>query len=68
MIRRKKRWEIPESEVTSEALYRQRREFIKSAGIIGGAMLLTPLSVVQASYAVDGYQANSVSLARCWEC
>ena len=49
MIRRKKRWEIPESEVTPEALYRQRREFIKSAGIIGGAMLLNPLAAAQAS-------------------
>ena len=62
MIKIKKRWEIPESEVTPEALYRQRREFIKSAGVIGGAMLLNPLAAVQASYAVDGYQANTVSL------
>ena len=62
MMRRKKRWEIPESEVTPEALYRKRREFIKSAGVIGGAMLLNPLAVAQASYAVDGYQSNTVTL------
>jgi sulfoxide reductase catalytic subunit YedY len=62
MIKIKKRWEIPESEVTPEALYRQRREFIKSAGVIGGVMLLNPLAAAQASYAVDGYQANTVSL------
>jgi len=62
MIKIKKRWEIPESEVTPEALYRQRREFIKSAGVIGTAMLLNPLAAAQASYAVDGYQANTISL------
>ena len=62
MIKIKKRWEIPESEVTPESLYRRRREFIKSAGVIGGALLLNPLATVHASYAVDGYQKTSISL------
>jgi len=42
MIRIKKRWEIPESEVTPEPLYRRRREFMQAAGTIGGALLLNP--------------------------
>ena len=62
MIKIRKRWEISESEVTPEPLYRRRREFIQSAGVIGGAMLLNPLTAVQASYAVDGFQKNVVSL------
>ena len=61
MIKIKKRWEIPESEVTPESLYRQRRNFIKSAGVMGGALLLNPFAGAQASYAVDGYQKNSIS-------
>ena len=39
MIKIKKSWEIPESEVTPEALYLRRREFIKTGGLIGGAAL-----------------------------
>ena len=62
MIKIKKRWEIPESEVTPESLYRQRRNFIKSAGVGGGALLLNSFSGAQASYAVDGYQKKSISL------
>ena len=38
MIKIKKRWEIPESEVTPESLYLRRREFMKAAGTIGGAL------------------------------
>ena len=30
MIKIKRRWELPESEVTPESIYRQRREFIKA--------------------------------------
>jgi len=62
MIKLKKRWEIPESEVTPESLYRRRREFIKGAGAIGGAMLLNPLPVAQASYPVDGYRKGVISV------
>ena len=62
MIKIRKRWEISESEVTPEPLYRRRREFIQSAGVIGGAMLLNPLSALQASYSVDGFQKDNSSL------
>ncbi len=62
MIKVRKSWEISESEVTPEPLYRRRREFLQSAGIIGGAMLLNPLAAVQASYPVDGFQKKVVSL------
>ena len=62
MIKLKKRWEIAESEVTPEALYRRRREFIKGAGAIGGALLLGGLPTVKASYPVDGYRKGVITL------
>jgi len=62
MIKIKKRWEIPESEVTPEPLYRRRREFIQSAGMLGGALLLNPWAAAKASYPVDGYQPGVISL------
>jgi sulfoxide reductase catalytic subunit YedY len=62
MIKIKKRWEIPESEVTPESLYLRRREFIKTGGLIGGALLLNPLAAAQASIAIGGYRKEAVSL------
>jgi sulfoxide reductase catalytic subunit YedY len=62
MIKIKKSWEIPESEVTPESLYLRRREFIKTGGLIGGALLLNPLAAVQASIAIGDYQEKVVSL------
>jgi len=62
VIKIKKSWEIPESEVTPEALYRQRRDFIKTAGTIGGAMLLNPWSTAQASYPVGDYRKGVTTL------
>ena len=59
MIKIKKRWEIPESEVTPEPLYLRRREFIKTGGLIGGALLLNPLAAAQASIAIGDYQEKS---------
>ncbi|MCP4767404.1 MAG: protein-methionine-sulfoxide reductase catalytic subunit MsrP [Gammaproteobacteria bacterium] len=56
MIKLKKRWEIPEAQVTPEPLYRQRREIIKAAGAIGGALLLNSWSTANASYPVDEYR------------
>jgi sulfoxide reductase catalytic subunit YedY len=62
MIKIKKSWAIPESEVTPEPLYLRRREFIKTGGLIGGALLLNPLAVAQASIAIGDYQKKAVSL------
>ncbi|MDH3859711.1 MAG: protein-methionine-sulfoxide reductase catalytic subunit MsrP [Gammaproteobacteria bacterium] len=62
MIKIKKSWEIPESEVTPESLYLRRREFIKAAGTIGGALLLNPWAAAQASLKIDDYQKKAVSL------
>jgi len=62
MIKTKKSWEIPESEVTPEPLYRQRRDFIKAAGTIGGAMLLNSWPAANASYPVGDYRKGVISL------
>jgi sulfoxide reductase catalytic subunit YedY len=62
MIRIRKRWEIPESEVTPEPLYRRRREFMQAAAVVGGALLLNPWAAARASYPVAGYQPQVVSL------
>lgn len=62
MIKLKKRWEIPESQVTPESLYRQRREIIKAAGAIGGALLLNSWSTAQASYPVGDYRKKVISV------
>jgi len=62
MIKIKKRWEIPETEVTPESLYLRRREFIKTGGLIGGALLLNPLAAAQASIAIGDYRKEAVSL------
>ena len=62
MIKIKRNWEIPESEVTPESLYLRRREFIKTGGLIGGALLLNPLAAAQASIAIGDYQEKVVSL------
>ncbi|MDH3761126.1 MAG: protein-methionine-sulfoxide reductase catalytic subunit MsrP [Gammaproteobacteria bacterium] len=62
MIKIKKRWEIPESEVTPEPLYRRRREFMQAAGTIGGALLLNPWAAAQASLAIGDYQKKAISV------
>ena len=62
MIKIKNSWDIPESEVTPEPLYLRRREFIKGAGAIGGALLLNPLVAAQASLKIGDYQKNVVTL------
>jgi sulfoxide reductase catalytic subunit YedY len=62
MIKIKKRWEIPESEVTPELLYLRRREFIKAGGLIGGALLLNPWAAAQASITIGDYKKQAVSL------
>ena len=62
MIKTRKRWEISESEVTPEPIFRRRREIIKAAGGIGGALLLNPLAALRASLPIDSYQAEAITL------
>jgi len=62
MIKIKKRWEIPESEVTPESLYPRRREFMKAAGTIGGALLVNPWAAAQASLEIGDYQKKVITL------
>ena len=62
MIRIKKRWEIAESEVTPEPLYRRRREFMQAAGAIGGALLLNPLAGAQAALEIGDYREKAISI------
>ena len=62
MIKSRKGWEVPESQVTPEPIYRRRREIIKAAGTIGGALLLNPLVALRASLPIDSYQAGAITL------
>ena len=62
MIKIRKSWEIPESEVTPESLYLRRRDFIKAAGAVGGAMMLGPWSATQASLVIGDYQKKVISI------
>ncbi len=61
MIKTKKRWEIAESEVTPEAIYQRRRDFIKT-GAIGAAMFMGPWSSAFASLEIGDYRKSVVSL------
>ncbi len=61
MIKIRKRWELAESEVTPEPVYRRRREFIKT-GALGAALLFGPATGVLASLRIDAYKAKVISL------
>lgn len=61
MIKIKRRWEIPECEVTPEPPYRRRREFMQAAGAIGGALLLNPWAGAEAALAIGDYQHKAIS-------
>ena len=61
MIKIKKSWEIPESQVTPEPIYKKRREFMKT-GALGTAMLLNPWSSAFASLKITDYQRNVISI------
>ena len=62
MIKVRKSWELPESEVTPEPIFRRRRAIIRAAGTIGSALLVNPLAALQASLPIDKYQAVAVTL------
>lgn len=62
VIKVKKSWEIPESEVTPEAIFQQRRQFMKAGGVLGTAMLLSPWSSAYASLPIGDYKRNVITL------
>ena len=62
MIKLKRSWEIPESEVTPEPLYRRRRDFIQAAGTIGGALMLNPWATAQAALQIGEYKPKVISI------
>ena len=63
LIKQKKSWEISENEVTDYAVWANRREFLKSMGILGGAISAgiagTSLSSLGAAFAapITGFPA-----------
>ena len=60
MIKTKRRWELPESEVTPESIYHQRRRFIQTGA--AGALALTPAGAALASIRVGEYQRGVITL------
>ncbi len=61
MIKIRKIWEIPESNVTPEPIYLRRREFMKASGMLGTALLLNPWTVASASIPIGDYQRNVIT-------
>jgi len=61
MIKIRKNWEISESNVTPEAIYLRRREFMKASGMLGTALLLNPWTTAAASIPVGDYQRNVIT-------
>ena len=62
MIIIKNKPDISPSEITSEAVYHRRREFIKTTGILGAAMLLNPWIAASAALAGGGYKPKVITL------
>jgi len=62
VIRIRKPWEIPESEVTSEAIYQQRRKFMQTGTALGAAMMLSPWGSAAASLTIGDYKREVITL------
>jgi sulfoxide reductase catalytic subunit YedY len=62
VIRIKKQPDIPGSEITPESIYLRRREFMKTSGLLGTALLLNPWLSADASIKIGGYQKNKMML------
>ncbi len=62
MIRKKHSWEIPESQVTPEKIYQQRRKFMQASSAFGTAMLLSPWQSAVASLSIGSYKRNVITL------
>lgn len=61
MIKIRKNWEIPESNVTPEPIYLRRREFMKASGMLGTALLLNPWMTAAASIPIGDYRPGVVT-------
>jgi len=62
VINIKKRSDIPSSEITPEAIYLKRREFMKASGLLGTALLLNPWLTAGASIKIGDYKRNVITL------
>jgi len=61
MIKIRKSWEIPESNVTPEPIYLRRREFMKASGMLGTALLLNPWATAAALIPIGDYRPGVVT-------
>jgi sulfoxide reductase catalytic subunit YedY len=62
VIKIKKKSDIAYSEITPESVYLRRREIMKSAGLLGTALLLNPWLSASASIMIGDYRKKVVSL------
>ena len=62
MIKIRKKSDIPHSEITPESVYLRRREIMKSAGLLGTALLLNPWLSASASIKIGDYRKKVISL------
>jgi len=62
VIKIRKKSDIPYSEITPESVYLRRREIMKSAGLLGTALLLNPWLTASASIKIGDYRKKVVSL------
>lgn len=62
MIKIKTKSDISPSEITPEAIYFKRREFMKTTGLLGTAMLLNPWTSASASVVIGDYKPKVITL------
>jgi len=62
VIKIRKKSDIAHSEITPESVYLRRREIMKSAGLLGTALLLNPWLSASASIKIGDYRKKVVSL------
>jgi len=62
VIKFNKRSDILSSEITPEAIYLKRREFMKTSGLLGTALLLNPWMTAGASIKIGDYKRNVITL------
>lgn len=62
MIKIRKKSDIAHSEITPESVYLRRREIMKSAGLLGTALLFNPWLSASASIKIGDYRKKVVSL------